>query len=127
MAGALSSLDPHKVVLPIVALIGLVPVFLQYRDSSKLFVVGYALLIVATLVTNLENLFLGTVLNYSEHYLGLLGSGVAFLAAAYVRRKRILAETGGPDGGPGGGTDGAAAERGEPDQAALADGGGIDR
>lgn len=94
MAGALSALDPHKVVLPAIALLGLVPIVAQYRDRSKWFVVGYVLLIAATLSTNLENLFLGTVLNYTEHYVGLMGSGLAFLAAGYFRRKRVLAEDG---------------------------------
>jgi hypothetical protein len=111
MPGALSTLDPHKLVLPIIAVIGLAPVVLQYRSKSQWFVVGYALLIVATLVTNLENLVLGTVLNYTEHYLGLMGSGLAFLAAAYLRRKQILSEDD--------------VSEGDPD--AVADGGRIDQ
>ena len=116
MLEALSTLDPHKAVLPAIALVGLVPVVLQYRSRSKWFVVGYALLIVATLVTNLENLFLGTVLNYSEHYLGLMGSGIAFFAAAYVRRQRVLSEDDIDE------SDGSADE-----PAAVADGGRVDR
>lgn len=114
MAGTLAlidTLDPHKVVLPIIALVGLVAVVAQYRDQSKWFVVGYLLLVVATLATNLENLFLGTVLNYSEHYLGLTGSGLAFLAAAYIRRQQVLSED----------------VAGEPDREAVADGSGVDR
>lgn len=94
MQTGLAALDPHKAVLPIIALIGLVPVLLRYRRSSRLFVVGYVLLVLATVVTNVENLFLGTVLNYTEHYLGLMGSGLAFLFAAYVRRKQVLADDG---------------------------------
>lgn len=73
---------------------------LRYRRGSRLFVVGYVLLIVATVVTNVENLFLGTVLNYTEHYLGLMGSGLAFLFAAYVRRQQVLADDD-DDDGPG--------------------------
>jgi len=92
MTGALAALDPHKAVLPIVALIGLVPIVLQYRTRSKWFVVGYVLLVVATLATNVENLFLGTLLNYTEHVVGLLGSAVAFLVAGYIRRQRVLDE-----------------------------------
>ncbi len=49
-------------------------------------------------MTNVENLFLGTVLNYAEHYLGLMGSGLVFLSAAYVRRKQVLADDAGGDG-----------------------------
>lgn len=95
----LAGLDPHKVVLPIIAFLGIVPVVLQYRDESRWFVVGYLLLVVATLSTNLENLFLGTALNFTEHAVGLMGSGLAFLAAAYFRRERVLAEDGaGNDG-----------------------------
>ncbi len=41
MQTGLAALDPHKAVLPIVALIGLIPVLLYYRRSSRLFVVGY--------------------------------------------------------------------------------------
>jgi hypothetical protein len=106
MAEALSTLDPHKLVLPVIALAGLVPVVLQYRNKSRWFVVGYALLIVATLVTNLENLFLGTVLNYSEHYVGLMGSGIAFLAAAYLRRRQVLSEDDGTEAAEGAVADG---------------------
>lgn len=73
--------------------------------------VGYVLLIVATVVTNVENLFLPTVLNYTEHYLGLMGSGLAFLVAAYVRRKQVIgddADEEGPETVPTGGTEVAA-------------------
>jgi hypothetical protein len=82
-----------KVALAIVALFGLVPVAIQYREQSRWFAVGYGLLVVATLATNLENLFLGTALNYTEHVVGLMGSGLAFLAAAYVHRRESI-ETG---------------------------------
>jgi uncharacterized membrane protein YccC len=112
MQFGLAALDPHKAVLPVIALIGLVPVLLRYRRSSRLFVVGYVLLVLATVVTNVENLFLGTVLNYAEHYLGLMGSGLAFLFAAYVRRKQVLADD--DDG-----TEAAVADR----QEVAADGG----
>ncbi|MFB6151281.1 MAG: hypothetical protein ABEJ40_05690 [Haloarculaceae archaeon] len=93
----LEALDPHKVVLPIIALIGLVPVVLHYRAESRWFVVGYLLLVVATLATNLESLFLGGILNYVEHVVGLLGAGIAFLAAGYVRRRRVVGGGGDPD------------------------------
>ena len=92
MAVELSALEPSEIVLPIVALIGLVPVVIQYRKESKWFAVGYAFLIVATLSTNLEALFLGDVLNFVEHSLGLMGAGIAFLAAGYLRRKEVLGE-----------------------------------
>lgn len=90
MVAEFSTLDPSEAVLPIVALIGLVPVAAQYREQSKWFVVGYLLLVVATVSTNVEALFLGTVLNVVEHSLGLMGSGLAFLAAGYLRRKQVL-------------------------------------
>lgn len=92
MPGLLSTLDPQSAVLPIIALIGLVPVLLHYRTKAKLFVVGYGFLIVATLATNLEDLFLGGPLNFTEHVVGLMGSGLAFAAAAYVRRKQVLGD-----------------------------------
>jgi hypothetical protein len=92
MPGLLSALEPQSAVLPVIALIGLIPVVLHYRSQSKLFVVGYCFLIVATLATNLENLFLGNVLNATEHIVGLMGSGLAFLLAAYVRRKQVVGD-----------------------------------
>lgn len=100
MQGLLSQLDPHKAVLPVVALIGLIPILVQYRDQSRWFVVGYAMLVVATLATNLENLFLGGLLNHVEHLVGLLGSGVAFLLAGYFRREQIRAESESTDSDP---------------------------
>jgi hypothetical protein len=90
MAGILSVLDPMKVALAVVALLGVVPVAIQYRERSRWFALGYGLLVVATLATNLENLFLGTVLNYTEHAVGLMGSGLAFFAAAYVHRQQAV-------------------------------------
>ncbi|MFB6079786.1 MAG: hypothetical protein ABEJ81_02115 [Haloferacaceae archaeon] len=95
MSGLLSALDPQSAVLPIIALIGLVPVVLHYRSEAKLFVAGYVCLVVATLATNLENLFLGVVLNHAEHVVGLMGSALVFLLAAYVRRKQVLGEEAG--------------------------------
>jgi len=92
MQAMLAELDPYKLVLPVVALLGLVPIVLQYRHRAKWFAVGYVLLVVATLATNVENLMFGNLLNYTEHVVGLLGSGAAFFVAAYVRRQRILAE-----------------------------------
>jgi hypothetical protein len=90
MTGILSVLDPMKVALAVVALLGVVPVAIQYRERSRWFALGYGLLVVATLATNLENLFLGTVLNYTEHVVGLMGSGLAFLVAAYVHRRQAV-------------------------------------
>ncbi|AAG19969.1 MULTISPECIES: hypothetical protein [Halobacterium] len=90
MMGILEVLDPPKAVLPLIALIGLVPVVARYRTESRWFVVGYGLLAVATLATNLENIVLGDVLNGTEHALGLMGSGIAFLVAGYYRRQTIL-------------------------------------
>jgi hypothetical protein len=88
MSEIFAVLDPMKVALAVVALLGVVPVAIQYRERSRWFALGYGLLVVATLATNLENLFLGTVLNYTEHAVGLMGSGLAFFAAAYVHRHR---------------------------------------
>jgi len=88
----LEVLDPMKVALAIVALLGFVPVAIQYREQSRWFALGYGLLVVATLATNLENLFLGTLLNYTEHVVGLMGSGLAFFGAAYVHRQRSVRE-----------------------------------
>ncbi|WP_336025431.1 hypothetical protein [Halobellus salinisoli] len=92
MFAGMEAMDPNKLVLPIIALLGLIPVLLQYRSQSKWFVVGYAMLVVATLATNLENLFLGVVLNHVEHLFGLFGSGLAFFLAAYFRRKHVVGD-----------------------------------
>jgi hypothetical protein len=92
MNGILSVLDPMKVALAVVALLGIVPVALQYRTRSKWFAAGYGLLVVATLATNLENLFLGDLLNLTEHAVGLMGAGLAFLIAAYVHRRTLREE-----------------------------------
>lgn len=92
MPGLLSTLEPQKAVLPVIALIGFIPVLIHYRSEAKLFVLGYVCLIVATLATNLEDLFLGGLLNFTEHAVGLMGSGLLFLAAAYLRRQQVLGE-----------------------------------
>ncbi|WP_415379238.1 hypothetical protein [Halosimplex sp. TS25] len=98
MTGLLTAMDPMKVAMAIIALLGTIPVAVQYRDQAKWFAVGYALLVVAALATNLENLFLGDLLNLAEHGIGLMGAGLAFLAAAYVHRQRLTARGGIDDG-----------------------------
>ena len=40
-------------------------------------------------MTNLENLFWPTTLNFVEHGVGNLGAGIAFAILAYVHRRRI--------------------------------------
>ncbi|ELZ28108.1 hypothetical protein C475_04865 [Halosimplex carlsbadense 2-9-1] len=78
------------VAVAAVAIVGIVPVAIQYRERSRWFAVGYGMLVVAALATNLEDLFLGGLLNATEHAVGLMGAGIAFLVAAYVHRKREI-------------------------------------
>ncbi|WP_436925659.1 hypothetical protein [Halosimplex amylolyticum] len=63
---------------------------IQYRDRSKWFAVGYAMLVIAALATNIEDLLLGELLNGIEHGVGLMGAGIAFFVAAYVHRQREI-------------------------------------
>ncbi|MGB9956616.1 hypothetical protein ACOZ4B_09535 [Haloferax prahovense] len=86
----LADLSPLEVTALAVALVGLIPVITQYRDETKLFAAGYVLLVVGMVATNLEALFLGSVLNFVEHAVGIGLAGVTFFAAAYVRRKNVI-------------------------------------
>lgn len=85
-----SVLDPITVAMAIIGVFGIVPVAIQYRDRSKWFAVGYVFLVVAALATNLEDLFLGELLNGVEHGVGLMGAGIAFLVAAYIHRRQVI-------------------------------------
>jgi len=90
MLDAFSALSPMEIALATVALVGIVPVVVQYRERSKWFALGYGMLVAAALATNLEGLFLGDLLNFVEHGVGLMGAGLAFFAAAYVHRRKLL-------------------------------------
>ncbi|WP_245902830.1 hypothetical protein [Salinigranum rubrum] len=90
MASELSALDPKELVLVAIAILGLIPVLKLNTERAKLFTGGYLLLCLGAVATNAEALFLGDVLNGVEHIAGLLGSGVVFLAAAYLRRQQII-------------------------------------
>jgi hypothetical protein len=46
----------------------------------------------------------------------LMGSGIAFLAAAYIRRRQVLSGTDTGDGDPDAGGPGVVADGGEPDR-----------
>jgi len=89
MLGGLDALSPMEIALVTVALVGCVPVAVQYRKRSRWFAVGYAMLVVAAVSTNVEGLVLPTVFNYAEHGIGLMGAGIAFFAAAYIHRREI--------------------------------------
>jgi len=90
MALELAALNPSEIVLMVAALLGLVPIVLLNTSKSRLFVAGYGMLVVAAFATNLEHLFLADAMNVVEHAGGLMGAGVLFAAAAYVRRQDIL-------------------------------------
>ena len=90
MAGIWSTLDPITVAMAIIGVIGIVPVAIQYRARSRWFAVGYVLLVVAALATNVEDLLLGGLMNGVEHGVGLMGAGIAFFVAAYVHRRREI-------------------------------------
>lgn len=86
----LTALDPKELILVLIALLGAIPVAIQYRSRSKWFALGYAMLCIGAISTNLEALFLGDLLNFVEHGVGLMGSGLVFATAAYLRRKNVL-------------------------------------
>jgi len=86
----ISAFAPLEIVGLVVALVGLVPVLSQYKDETKWFTAGYVLLVVGMLATNIEALFLGGVLNFVEHGIGVGLAGIVFLIAAYVRRRDVI-------------------------------------
>lgn len=94
MAGVLTSFDPLEVAVCVIALIGLVPVLTQYREETKYFALGYVLLVISAVATNLEAVVLPDVLNVVEHGAGIAGAGVVFLVAAYLRRGEITGVSG---------------------------------
>lgn len=92
---ALSALDPIEIAALLVVLCGIVPLTVHYRRRSKWFVLAYGFIVVGAVATNLEALFLEEFFNIVEHGVGLMGAGVAFAAAAYVRRRNVLLAEGG--------------------------------
>lgn len=100
MVDAFTLLDTKELILVLVAAIGLVPVLLHYREQSKWFAVGYGLLFVGAIATNVEVFAFEPFFDAIEHGVGLMGSGVAFLVAAYLRRQAVI--TDGEDDGAAG-------------------------
>lgn len=90
MASMLSTLDPITVAMAVIGVLGIVPVAIQYRKRSRWFAVGYGMLVIAALATNIEDLLLGGLMNGIEHAVGLMGAGIAFLLAAYVHRRQVI-------------------------------------
>jgi hypothetical protein len=77
-------------VVLIVAVIGVVPVVLYREKTANWFLYAYGFLLVAAFATNFENLLLPDLLNYTEHFVGNLGAGLAFAVAAYTYRKNNI-------------------------------------
>jgi hypothetical protein len=103
MAEILGVFGPATFVILVVAVVGLVPVVL-YRDSTaNWFLYAYGFLFVAAFATNFENLLLPDLLNYTEHFVGNLGAGLAFAVAAYVYRKENIEGDDEAPAGPEGG------------------------
>jgi hypothetical protein len=73
----------------VIAIVGLIPVLSQHSEETKLFTVGYSLLVVGMFATNFEAVILPVVLNFTEHGIGIGAAGVVFFLAAYQRRKEI--------------------------------------
>lgn len=106
MASVFGVFGPQDFVVLVVAIIGLIPVFVYYEKTPNLFVVPYACLFVAAVATNLEELFFPTLLNLVEHSVGNMGAGVTFAVAAYLYRERRI------DTGPEEGLEADATEKG---------------
>lgn len=90
MAEVFGTFGAQSFVILIIAVIGLVPVFLYRSETPTWFMVAYGFLFVAAFATNFEDLLLPDLLNLTEHYVGNLGAGVAFAVAAYTYRKRHI-------------------------------------
>jgi hypothetical protein len=90
MASVFGVFDAQSFVILVVALLGLVPVVLYHQKTPGWFVVAYGFLFIAAFATNFEDLFLPTVLNLTEHFIGNLGAGLAFAGAAYLYRKERI-------------------------------------
>lgn len=90
MATVFGVFGAQSLVVLIVAIIGIVPVVLYYEKTPWWFVVAFGCLLVGAFATNFEDLFLPTVLNYTEHFIGNLGAGLVFAGAAYMYRKKKI-------------------------------------
>jgi hypothetical protein len=51
---------------------------------------GYVLLVIGMIATNLEAVVLGDVLNLVEHGIGIGLAGLTFFLAAYLRRENRI-------------------------------------
>lgn len=94
MAEVLGTFEPQALMVLIVASVGLVPVLLYYERTPQWFVYPYGFLLVGAIATNLENVVLPDLLNLVEHFVGNMGAGAAFAAAAYVYRKQTIEDDG---------------------------------
>ena len=100
MPDLLTVLDTKELVLVVIAVLGLAPVLVSYREQSRWFAVGYGLLVVGAVATNVEALVFGDLLNVVEHGVGLMGAGITFFVAAYLRRRAVVGERD-DEAGPG--------------------------
>ncbi|WP_198530008.1 hypothetical protein [Halorubrum aethiopicum] len=94
MATVFGAIGAQTFVVLVIAAIGVVPVVLYRRETPTVFLVPYAFLVVAAFATNVENLVAPDLLNLAEHYVGNLGAGVSFAAAAYLYRRRTIVADG---------------------------------
>jgi hypothetical protein len=92
-----------SLVILVVAVVGLIPVVLYRKTTANWFLYAYGFLFVAAFATNFENLLLPDLLNYTEHFVGNLGAGIAFAVAAYVYRKNRIVTDGETGADPEGG------------------------
>lgn len=93
MTTVLGSIGAQTFVVLMIAVIGVVPVVLYRHETPTMFLVPYAFLAVAAFATNVENLVLPDALNLVEHFVGNLGAGLSFAAAAYLYRRQAVGDT----------------------------------
>lgn len=85
----LTVFDPQELVVLLVALGGVFPLAVFYRERTRLLVLVYAFLLVGAVSTNLEALVFPDALNLIEHGVGYLGVGLALALFATRERGRI--------------------------------------
>lgn len=90
MLQIIDAFDPAALVILVVAVVGIVPIAVYYREETRVFALAYVCLLVSAFATNAENVVLPELLNLTEHVVGLLGSGLMFAYAAHHRRKTVV-------------------------------------
>ena len=81
----------NEVIVLIVAVLGYAPILIAYLKNKELFwlFTAYTLFLIGCIVTIIEEFLYPDLLNFIEHFVGIMGMGILCFVCAFLSHQKM--------------------------------------